>query len=67
MVVAPAQYGLESATLADESQPLHITEWAAWDPEHYAAPEIESVFDSLAEWIDRKLGLADVVWDARPA
>jgi DNA-binding transcriptional LysR family regulator len=51
----PPQFGLESGTLHRRGTPLSIVDWAAWDPDHYAAPEIEALVRDLAEWARLRL------------
>ncbi|WP_136611082.1 LysR family transcriptional regulator [Sinomonas albida] len=46
----PPQFGLEMRALTHRGRPLSIIDWAAWDPDHYAAPEIEALAHHLSDW-----------------
>lgn len=51
VAVAPAQFDLAAIPLTDGDAPLHITDWAAWNPAHYAAAEIARVVDDFSVWL----------------
>lgn len=65
VVVAPARFDLVAVPLTDADQRLLITDWAAWDPQHYAAAEIEQLLDEIARWLRGWSFDANVVWDER--
>lgn len=50
IAVEPPTFGLEMRVLQRGGVPLSIVDWAAWDPEHYAAPEIEDLTQQMAAW-----------------
>lgn len=51
VVSAPRKFDLSAAPLWDGDQPVEFVDWLAWDPGHYAAPEIEMLQKSLAGWL----------------
>ncbi|MFE2095191.1 LysR family transcriptional regulator [Streptomyces sp. NPDC059460] len=50
IVIEPRRFGLEGAHLTLDGRRLTVTLYAAWNPDHYAAPELAAVADQLARW-----------------
>lgn len=63
IAVEPPTYGLEMRRLQHQGVPLSIVDWAAWDPEHYGAPEIAALADQMAAWAAERI----VYPEARPS
>ncbi|MEV8143737.1 LysR family transcriptional regulator [Specibacter sp. NPDC078709] len=55
VVVEPPQFGLNTVFLQFEGRQLEIQLYAAWDAEHYAAPEIVALVGELAAWSGHRL------------
>jgi len=53
--VGPARYGLARIPITTLGVPVTITDWMAWDPEHYAAQEISETADHLVEWLGPRM------------
>jgi DNA-binding transcriptional LysR family regulator len=53
--VGPARYGLDRISITSLGVPVTITDWMAWDPDHYAAREIKEMADHLIEWLSPKM------------
>ncbi|MEE2522806.1 LysR family transcriptional regulator substrate-binding protein [Pseudarthrobacter sp. J75] len=51
------QFGLQASYLQADGVDLAISDWAAWDPHHYAAPEIEQVVIQMEEWVRGRFGV----------
>ncbi|WP_175637475.1 hypothetical protein [Sinomonas mesophila] len=51
VVAEPPQFGLERSPLLAGGSPVTIDDWAAWDPDHYAAPEIQRLAQELGAWV----------------
>lgn len=55
VAVEPPTYGLEMRVLQHQGVPLSIVDWAAWDAEHYAAPEIAALAEQMAAWAQKRV------------
>ncbi|MFI5717762.1 LysR family transcriptional regulator [Nocardia sp. NPDC051750] len=51
IVGEPRRFGLLGRPLTSLGTPITIANWAAWELEHYAAPEIHAVATRLATWL----------------
>ncbi|MCW3767356.1 substrate-binding domain-containing protein [Paenarthrobacter sp. PAE-2] len=55
IAVEPPTFKLEMRVLHHGGVPLSIIDWAAWDPDHYAAPEIERSTEDMASWARERI------------
>lgn len=53
VVIEPAAYDLQHAFVVHQGKPLVVHFFAAWDPAHYAAKEIEAFAQELTTWFKR--------------
>jgi DNA-binding transcriptional LysR family regulator len=53
--VGPARYSLDRIPITSLGAPVTITDWMAWDPDHYAASEIRATADHLVEWLSPRM------------
>ena len=53
VVIEPAAYDLQHAFVVHQGKPLVVHFFAAWDPAHYAAKEIEAFAEDLQVWFKR--------------
>ncbi|GAA1495323.1 LysR family transcriptional regulator [Paeniglutamicibacter kerguelensis] len=51
IAIEPAAFGLNEALLIHEGDPLAVDIHAAWESDHYAAPELEALAKELATWM----------------
>ncbi len=50
------RYGLSKAQILVDGEPLTVTLYAAWDPAHYAATEIETAVMELRRFTEQRYG-----------
>lgn len=53
------RYGLSKARVLVKGEPLTVTIYAAWDPDHYAAEDIEAVVTDLRAFTAARYGRED--------
>lgn len=53
--VGPSRYNLARIPITSLGEPVTITDWMAWDPDHYAAGEINETADALIEWLSHRM------------
>lgn len=51
VTTGPAQFGLDRLTITSGGEALAITDWCAWDPEHYSAAAMGPLIERIVGWI----------------
>ena len=55
ITIEPADFGLKSVYLAHGGTRLNIGLFAAWEQEHYASAELETLAESLGAWMQERV------------